>query len=739
MARQAVRSLLGCGFALALLLPAPPGMADDSSPREDPDTHWPTQEWPMTGQDNDQQCNITVDFTCARLGNLPSSGVAQPQENVSLFQAHHGQAVTAAVGGKILTTSKHGIAASCQANDLLLLVNVATFNSGGLVVHHSTGCGPTVGSPILAPLTPPGSVAISAPGLVDAFYLAEGCTRLTMTRFVITTTGSKPPFTPYAGEVGSEDHGFYELATHFVEGPTLANNVIYVATNRKNYPLPQGPCYLYAIDRNTLADRWKAQLQTGEPSQGPVPKGQEPPEPTSRFHATTAAAVRDDLVVVGCRKYDDSDGSVVGYALIAFNTLDGTQRWSFPTDAEINPNPVITQDLVIFGTADGRAHALTHDLVIRDRDGKVFWETPWDRRLRYQVRPFNEPQALADEALYGPALSGDGNFAYFGGSGGRVHRFGIQNGAAASSKTLQYFGEVTYRDNDYRLNYDSNGALIVRPCRINSPHAVYKSKTLIVKCWTQNYGTPVNGAYMFALKIPDLTFLPDVDAFTMYPGSPDFLDIDAPAFKFHGAPDDFHGFGGVALNFFTYNYIGGLPIFQYDEIQRAQYIFNTGLGYNLSSQYTVGGTFEDSGGVSIGSGYVLATDRSGNFLAIPSTKTFNPATGGGTLGPFAPPTPGPPDPLGPKPLGPIEVFPNPFRPAAATGGIAKFRNLPDGTFVELYTLAHERVRLLAPVGNLATWDGRNEAGQQVATGVYLYRIVLPGDKPPLIGRLALIR
>jgi hypothetical protein len=114
------------------------------------------------------------------------------------------------------------------------------------------------------------------------------------------------------------------------------------------------------------------------------------------------------------------------------------------------------------------------------------------------------------------------------------------------------------------------------------------------------------------------------------------------------------------------------------------------------------------------------------------------AAPGGSTGPFPPPHPGTGDEIPPG-LGPIVVYPNPFDPAKAVGHVAKFKNLPDGAYVELYTLAYERVRKLAPANHRAEWDGTNEAGQPVATGIYLYKIFLPGNVPPMTGRLALIR
>lgn len=758
MKRRPTRSLARGTLVLAALLVAIPTTADDSSPRTDPDTLWRTQEWPMAGQDNDQHRNITVNFTCARVGNTPASPPANAASHYTSLseinpadpnlpdfipQAYQGEAASAAVGGGILSISKHGIAAACVGGVVKIFANLATYaTSQGVVSVINHGCGPTVGSPLLIPLDGPGEISLNTAGRMDVIYYAGGCRRITRQRLSFSKAqapggGGGPPINiTTVTQVTDDDRDISESDTHFVGSPVLDNNVIYVATDRKHKNNVQGPGYLYALNRGSLEDNWKVPLQTGSGSQGPVPKGQEPPPASERFHATTSVAVRGDLAVVGCRKYDDRDDGVAGHALIAYATLDGRQRWVFRPDAQIMPNPVITESLVIFGTANGKAYVLTHNGIDASRDGQLRWATPAALRIRYQPRPFNESQALEDEALYGPAISQDGQYAYFGGSGGPVHRFDIQSGTSASSAPLLYFAEI---DGQGRLTVDGNGASIIRPCRINSPPVVYKSRTLLVKCWTQNYGLIYNGAFLFAVRVPELTFNPEIDfAPTFSP--PDRLDADAAEFVFNPT----NRFGGVGVNHgLTPVPPGfGVPPFyfvmDFNPYHRVRYVLVPGWGFQLDNSWVPGGIFEDSGGVSVGSGFVMVTSRNGRFLSIPSADTFTPALTTGSLGPFPPPPPGPTPPL-PGGLGPVEVFPNPFRPSSAAGGVAKFRNLPVGTVVELYTLAFERVRVLTPTNNLAVWNGRNEAGQDVATGVYLYRIVLPDNLPPITGRLALIR
>jgi fibronectin type 3 domain-containing protein len=70
----------------------------------------------------------------------------------------------------------------------------------------------------------------------------------------------------------------------------------------------------------------------------------------------------------------------------------------------------------------------------------------------------------------------------------------------------------------------------------------------------------------------------------------------------------------------------------------------------------------------------------------------------------------------------VRVYPNPFRPSKDT--FLHVKDVPVGTQVVLYTLAGERVCALPPAvasGDSAetVWDGRNESGSAVASGVYL--------------------
>jgi hypothetical protein len=66
----------------------------------------------------------------------------------------------------------------------------------------------------------------------------------------------------------------------------------------------------------------------------------------------------------------------------------------------------------------------------------------------------------------------------------------------------------------------------------------------------------------------------------------------------------------------------------------------------------------------------------------------------------------------------IQVYPNPMRPSQGHTGI-NFSQLPTGARLRIYTLAGEKVGDLSvdSIGH-ATWDGNNQSGQKVASGVY---------------------
>ncbi len=87
----------------------------------------------------------------------------------------------------------------------------------------------------------------------------------------------------------------------------------------------------------------------------------------------------------------------------------------------------------------------------------------------------------------------------------------------------------------------------------------------------------------------------------------------------------------------------------------------------------------------------------------------------------------------------VRVFPVPFDPATARGGMLKFSGLSDGAVVRIFTTGGLLVReLTGPVRHRLEWDGRNAEGGLAAPGAYLYVIVRPGAEP-VRGNFGVIR
>jgi hypothetical protein len=101
------------------------------------------------------------------------------------------------------------------------------------------------------------------------------------------------------------------------------------------------------------------------------------------------------------------------------------------------------------------------------------------------------------------------------------------------------------------------------------------------------------------------------------------------------------------------------------------------------------------------------------------TETFTPtATFTATWTPTA--TPSPTQTMTPTPTPGLHVWPNPFNPFYAQGGVLKVDYLPQGSLVSFYSLSGELVLALGTVGNRVEWNGKNRYGVPVAAGIYYY-------------------
>ncbi len=77
-------------------------------------------------------------------------------------------------------------------------------------------------------------------------------------------------------------------------------------------------------------------------------------------------------------------------------------------------------------------------------------------------------------------------------------------------------------------------------------------------------------------------------------------------------------------------------------------------------------------------------------------------------------------------LGEVRVFPNPLRPVQGHTKMT-FANLPAGARIRIYTVLGELVRdLTANSSGMVDWDGRNQAGNKAASGVY-FALLQEGD------------
>jgi hypothetical protein len=94
----------------------------------------------------------------------------------------------------------------------------------------------------------------------------------------------------------------------------------------------------------------------------------------------------------------------------------------------------------------------------------------------------------------------------------------------------------------------------------------------------------------------------------------------------------------------------------------------------------------------------------------------------------------------------IYAFPVPWRPnsgnparyGSGAGGIT-FANLPADSRIRIFSVAGELAKEIThgSTGPSETWDGRNEAGNLAASGVYIYSVEAPGLKKT--GKLMIVR
>jgi hypothetical protein len=93
----------------------------------------------------------------------------------------------------------------------------------------------------------------------------------------------------------------------------------------------------------------------------------------------------------------------------------------------------------------------------------------------------------------------------------------------------------------------------------------------------------------------------------------------------------------------------------------------------------------------------------------------------------------------PNNLKDVVVYPNPFIPGQSGSKAVTFLNLTANATIEIYTLNGERVwsKTVQASAGTETWDGRNDSGMEVASGLYIYLIRSDIDKA--VGRIMVMR
>jgi hypothetical protein len=89
----------------------------------------------------------------------------------------------------------------------------------------------------------------------------------------------------------------------------------------------------------------------------------------------------------------------------------------------------------------------------------------------------------------------------------------------------------------------------------------------------------------------------------------------------------------------------------------------------------------------------------------------------------------------------VKVYPNPWRKDRHSGRPIIFSGLPVDARVQIFTLSGQRVTSLPSTAGQATWDGlKNDGGEAVASGIYIYMISITNDEAQKTrGKLVIIR
>jgi len=86
----------------------------------------------------------------------------------------------------------------------------------------------------------------------------------------------------------------------------------------------------------------------------------------------------------------------------------------------------------------------------------------------------------------------------------------------------------------------------------------------------------------------------------------------------------------------------------------------------------------------------------------------------------------------------VRVYPDPWRADLHSNLLITFDHMALHSTIKIFTASGHLVRTLSADGGSTTWDRKNESGDFVASGVYLY-LLTDGQGNETKGKLAIVK
>lgn len=85
----------------------------------------------------------------------------------------------------------------------------------------------------------------------------------------------------------------------------------------------------------------------------------------------------------------------------------------------------------------------------------------------------------------------------------------------------------------------------------------------------------------------------------------------------------------------------------------------------------------------------------------------------------------------------VRVYPNPWKKNVNEGTNITFGNLPEGSTIKIFTVSGHLLREFKAASGQQTWDLRNDLGDKVASGIYVY-FVTDNQNHKTRGKIAIV-